>query len=110
MLPEARILMTKSVMNVYCFCNTKFSNGDESWSAYSETGVFVTSHYSSNRAWGIHDTSLEWKNDAYEKALGTEYVFNVIVLQDGEIPPRNVLNAMKELYPDMSIYESSEQN
>ncbi len=78
-------------MKVYLFRNSMLTTGDQVWLAVAENGIVITSHISSNRSWGIHDVGPDWKKKDYEDALGENFDVDIVILDDGEAPPQNVL-------------------
>ena len=84
-------------MKVYAFCNSGSGTDFQMWMAIAETGQVITQHCSSSRQWGIHDVGPEWKQEAYERALGEGFEVEYIVVDDREGPPAEVVEANRLL-------------
>jgi len=84
-------------MKVYAFCNSGSGTDWQIWLAIAETGQVITQHCSSSRTWGIHDVGPEWKQEAYEKALGAGFEVEYIVIDDRQGPPGDVVEANRLL-------------
>lgn len=85
---------TRPVVVVYQMMTVKWGTGDQGWVAVHEDGRPITSHISSHRWWGIHDTSPEFKREAYEAVLGgpvEDFNIQFVVIDEGKTLPPDVL-------------------
>ena len=94
-------------VKVYAFCNSGSGTDMQTWMAMAETGEVITSHFSSSRAWGIHDVGPDWKTEHYEKVFGEGFEVDYIVVPDRQPPPAEVVEANRKLGEIAALQESA---